>query len=190
MEAGLVLAEPISEALLTGAIQSPEPEEILSPTTAEPAETANEDIAKASFEVAIATPTGAIQSPEPEEILSPTTAEPAETANEDIAKASSEVAIAAPPQESEQQPTSTRGKYLGDLAEFMGRKGLTVLQRMDPTYIARLYIEDHRKGGIQGKPAPQLPAPSNRLTRVARQAEKIRQGMEKEAARQAPPSVA
>jgi hypothetical protein len=73
---------------------------------------------------------------------------------------------------------------------FMARKGVKLMQRMTPKGIAKIYMEDHRSRESLGKPVPKLPNRSNRLTRIASQAEKIRQGMEQEAERQVPPNVA
>jgi hypothetical protein len=97
--------------------------------------------------------------------------------------------IVTPSQESEQQTKSTRVVYRGDLAEFMGRRGLKLIRRMDPKDIAKIYIDDHQDRERQGKAVPQLPDQSNWVSRIATQAKKIRQRME-EAAHQAPPSVA
>ena len=97
---------------------------------------------------------------------------------------------AIPPQAIEWRPTSKRAAYRGDLSTFMARLGLKTIRNMAKTDIARRYIQEHQARESQSKLGPQLPTPSNRLTRIAKQAEKIRQKMEEEAKRQMPPSVA
>jgi len=150
VEAGLVLAEPISKAPLTGAIQSSEPGEMPASATAETTETENVDIAKASFEVAIATPTGAIQSPEPEEILSPTTAETIEAENVDIAKASSEVAITTPVVEQAKtnvNPKKRRLGYNSELQKYMATKKPEYLARLDDLAIEQDFRKMYEAAG-------------------------------------------
>lgn len=76
-----------------------------------------------------------------------------------------------------------RKEFWGHMAAHMGRKGLVLLERMNPKDIARDYIDYHEQQRRDGKKVPPLPHKSNRVARVATAAGKIRQSMRDEEAK-------
>jgi hypothetical protein len=89
-------------------------------------------------------------------------------ANDDVEPPPQAVDVAKPGQ------GSPRAGYRGDLADFMTRKGLEWCKRTSDQDIVRNYFTNHTNRAKAGKEVPELPDPSNRLSRVAKQVNPIR----------------